>query len=160
MFDSQLNKMVGSLSGNKSRAWPPQGQLTKYSSSSCLLGDFNDAEEEGWNTGQMSDQESEDFEKMLENMNLTEEKKEPLRRLPNNMRDILTMNSKSVSVSPVDYIQFLSNPELSLSKTFRCIESLRVALTNNGLDWVQDFGEKGVEQLLNILNKKSFRASE
>ena len=100
----------------------------------------------------------EEFEKMLENMNLTEEKKEPLRMLPiNKKRDMLTMNSKSVARtkfdSPADYIQFLSNPELSLSKKLHCIESLRVALTNNSLDWVQDFGNKGLKQVLNVLNE-------
>ena len=165
--------MVGGLSGSKSRGRGPPGQLPKANS----LGDFNEAEEEGWNIGQMSDQVAslhltsylisqhfpsqdilEEFEKMLENMNLTEEKKEPLRMLPiNKKRDMLTMNSKSMARtkfdSPADYIQFLSNPELSLSKKLHCIESLRVALTNNSLEWVQDFGNKGLKQVLNVLNE-------
>ena len=55
--------------------------------------------------------------------------------------------------SPADYIQFLSNPELSLSKKSSCVESLRVALTNNSLEWVQEFGNKGLEQVLEILNE-------
>ena len=39
-----------------------------------------------------------EFERMLENMNLTEEKKEPLRRIPlNKKREMLTMNSKTVA---------------------------------------------------------------
>ena len=165
--------MVGGLSGSKSRGRGPPGQLPKANS----LGDFNEAEEEGRNIGQMSDQVAsphltsylisqhftfqdilEEFEKMLENMNLTEEKKEPLRMLPiNKKRDMLTMNSKSMARtkfdSPADYIQFLSNPELSLSKKLHCIESLRVALTNNSLEWVQDFGNKGLKQVLNVLNE-------
>merc|ERR1719245_784585 len=91
-------------------------------------------------------------------MNLSEEKKEPLRLLPlNKKRDMLTMNSKSVARtkfdSPADYIQFLSNPELSLNKKHNCIESLRVALTNNSLAWVEDFGNKGLKQVLNVLNE-------
>ena len=44
--------MVGGLSGSKSRGRGPPGQLPKANS----LGDFNEAEEEGWNIGQMSDQ--------------------------------------------------------------------------------------------------------
>merc|ERR1719394_2259395 len=67
------------------------------------------------------------------------------------------MNSKSDAKrkydSPADYIQFLSNPELSSSKKLHCIESLRVALTNNSLEWVQDFGNKGLKQVLNVLNE-------
>merc|ERR1719341_751634 len=151
----KLDKMVGGLGGSKSRGRGPPGQLPKANS----LGDFNEAEEEGWTIGQMSDQDiMEEFEKMLENMNLSEEKKEPLRLLPlNKKRDMLTMNSKSVARtkfdSPADYIQFLSNPELSSSKKQHCIESLRVALTNNSLDWVQDFGNKGLKQVLNVLNE-------
>jgi len=153
----KLDKMVGGLGGNKSRGRGQHpGQLGPKSSS---LHDFIEAEEEGWNIGQMSDQDiMEEFEKMLENMNLTEEKKEPLRMLPiNKKRDMLTMNSKSVARtkfdSPADYIQFLSNPELSSSKKLHCIESLRVALTNNSLEWVQDFGNKGLKQVLNVLNE-------
>ena len=147
--------MVGGLGGSKSRGRGAPGQLPKANS----LGDFNEAEEESHYIGQMSDQDiMEDFEKMLENMNLTEEKKEPLRMLPiNKKRDMLTMNSKSVARtkfdSPADYIQFLSNPELSSSKKQHCIESLRVALTNNSLEWVQDFGNKGLKQVLNVLNE-------
>merc|ERR1719233_2509875 len=91
-------------------------------------------------------------------MNLTEEKKEPLRRIPlNKKREMLTMNNKTVARnrfdSPADYIQFLSNPEMTLSKKFSCIESLRVALTNNTLEWVQEFGNKGLEQVLEVLHE-------
>merc|ERR1719445_565236 len=99
-----------------------------------------------------------EFERMLENMNLTEEKKEPLRMLPiSKKRDMLTMNSKTVARnrfdSPADYIQYLSNPDLSLQKKFSCIESLRVALTNNSLEWVKEFGSKGLKQVLSLLNE-------
>jgi len=99
-----------------------------------------------------------EFERMLENMNLTEEKKEPLRRIPlNKKREMLTMNNKTVAMnrfdSPADYIQFLSNPEMTLAKKFSCIESLRVALTNNTLEWVQEFGNKGLEQVLEVLHE-------
>merc|ERR550519_1836284 len=107
----------------------------------------------------MTDQDiMQEFEKMLENMNLTEEKKEPLRLLPiGKKRDMLTMNSKTTARnsfnSPNDYIQYLSKPDLSLLKKYSCIESLRVALTNNSLEWVQDFGNKGLKQVLSVLNE-------
>ena len=94
-FLFQLDKMVGGLGSSKSKSRGPPGQLPKTNS----LGDFNEAEEEGWNIGQMSDRDiTEEFEKMLENMNLSEEKKEPLRMLPiSKKRDMLTMNSKTVA---------------------------------------------------------------
>merc|ERR1719153_1325123 len=153
----QLDKMVGGLKkggGAGGKPYPP-GQLPRPNS----LNDFNEVEEEGWNIGQMSDQNiMDEFERMLENMNLTEEKKEPLRMLPiGKKREMLTMNSKTVARnrfdSPADYIQYLSNPELSLQKKYSCIESLRVALTNNSLEWVQDFGNKGLKQVLSVLNE-------
>merc|ERR1719245_2442472 len=153
---SFLDKMVGGLGGSKSRGGRGgPGQLPKANS----FQDFNEVDEEGWTIGQMSEHDIvEAFEKMMDNMNLSEEKKEPLRLLPlNKKRDMLTMNSKSVARtkfdSPADYIQFLSNPELSLNKKHNCIESLRVALTNNSLAWVEDFGNKGLKQVLNVLNE-------
>ena len=99
-----------------------------------------------------------EFEKMLENMNLSEEKKQPLVNLPlSKKRDMLSMNNKTMARtqfhSPADYIQYLSNSELSLQKKYSCIESLRVALTNNSLEWVQEFGTKGLKQVLSLLNE-------
>ena len=45
--------MVGGLGGSKGRSRGPPGQIPKSNS----LGDFNEAEEEGWNIGQMSDRD-------------------------------------------------------------------------------------------------------
>ena len=89
---------------------------------------------------------------------LSEDKKQPLVALPmSKKREMLTMSSKSMARtqfhSPADYIQYLSNSELSLQKKYSCIESLRVALTNNSLDWVQEFGTKGLKQVLSLLNE-------
>ena len=54
---------------------------------------------------------------------------------------------------PADYIQYLSTPDLSVNKLYGCIESLRIALTNNPLSWVQEFGTQGLKQVLSILNE-------
>ena len=91
-------------------------------------------------------------------MNLGEDKKRPLQDLPmSKKREMLTMNSRNMARtqfhSPADYIQYLSNSELSLPKKYSCIESLRVALTNNSLEWVQEFGTKGLKQVLSLLNE-------
>ena len=99
-----------------------------------------------------------EFNKMLENMNLSDVKKKPLEMLPmSEKRKMLTLNNKNMARTqfhnPADYIQYLSNPDLSLTKKFSCIESLRVALTNNSLEWIQEFGTKGLKQVLGLLNE-------
>ena len=80
----QLDKMVGGLGAAKGRkgGYPPGagpggpgggvggGGLPRPAS----VGDFNEADEENWNINQMPDYEVQaEFEKMLENMNLSGE---------------------------------------------------------------------------------------
>ncbi len=152
--------MVGGLggAGKGRKGYPPgagMGGLPRPNS----VGDFNEVDEENFNISQMPDYEVQaEFEKMLENMNLSEEKKEPLRKLPlQQKRDMLAMNTKTMARSqfhnPADYIQYLSNPDLNVQKKYNCIEGLRVALTNNSLEWVQEFGSKGLKQVLSLLNE-------
>ena len=70
---------------------------TKKSNSNVL--DAADGNSPQANIGHMGETEiCSEFEKMLENMNLTEEKKEPLRMIPmNKKREMLTMNSKTAA---------------------------------------------------------------
>jgi diaphanous 2 len=99
-----------------------------------------------------------EFNKMLENMNLSEEKKKPLEKLPiSAKRNMLSLNYKNVAGiqfrNPIDYIQYLSDTDLRLTKKLSCIESLRVALTSNSLEWIQEFGSKGLKEVLGLLNE-------
>lgn len=55
--------------------------------------------------------------------------------------------------TPQDYITYLGNGDLSMHKIYTCMESLRIALTNNPLTWVQDFVSEGLNQVLSILNE-------
>lgn len=95
------------------------------------------------------------------NMNLTEEKKEPLRQQSESKkREMLVLHYKgsiqenrSKFDKPADYIQYLAQPDLSVNKIYSCVESLRIALTNNPLSWVQEFGTKGLKQVLATLNE-------
>ncbi|KAL0280838.1 UNVERIFIED_CONTAM: hypothetical protein PYX00_002011 [Menopon gallinae] len=99
------------------------------------------------------------FEEMLKDMNLTEERKEPLRNMPEMNKKKLLMShwkntlqdNKNKFDKPADYITFLSAPDLSVNKVYSCVESLRIALTNNPLTWVQEFGTEGLQSLLNVL---------
>ena len=108
----------------------------------------------------------EDFERLLENMNLTEEKKIPLRNLSNEkkkemvaidvknrgQRAMKDQSSKS-NDSPNNYISILSAKEASTQKLLTCVEALKVALTNNSLEWVHAFGETGLIEILNLMEK-------
>jgi len=61
-------------------------------------------------------------------------------------------DNRSKFDKPHDYIHYLNQQDLSVNKIYNCLESLRIALTNNPLSWVNEFGTKGLKQLLSILN--------
>ena len=66
---------------------------------------------------------------------------------------ITLQESRNRLDKPADYINYLNTPDLSVNKLYGCIESLRIALTNNPLKWVEEFGTKGLKQVLNVLNE-------
>ncbi|XP_066595144.1 protein diaphanous isoform X2 [Prorops nasuta] len=124
--------------------------------------DFNEVEQQRCMIERMDEETVNDrFEEMLANMNLTEEKKEPLRQQSEaKKREMLVLHYKgsiqenrSKFDKPAEYIQYLAQPDLSVNKIYNCIESLRIALTNNPLSWVQEFGTKGLKQVLATLNE-------
>nr|XP_031839339.1 protein diaphanous-like isoform X2 [Nomia melanderi] len=124
--------------------------------------DFNEIEQQRSIIERMDEETVNDkFEEMLANMNLTEEKKEPLRQQSETKKkEMLVLHYKgsvqenrSKFDKPADYIQYLAQPDLSVNKIYSCIESLRIALTNNPLSWVQEFGTKGLKQVLATLNE-------
>ncbi|KAK7140927.1 hypothetical protein R3I93_015161 [Phoxinus phoxinus] len=102
------------------------------------------------------------FEQMLVDMNLNEEKQQPLRK-----KDIIikremvsqylhTSNAgrsqKESSKSALMYIQELKT-DLRDGQLLGCLESLRVSLNNNPVSWVQTFGAEGLALLLAFLKK-------
>ncbi|XP_076629979.1 diaphanous related formin 1 isoform X1 [Colletes latitarsis] len=124
--------------------------------------DFNEIEQQRSIIERMDEETVNDrFEEMLANMNLTEEKKEPLRQQSETKKkEMLVLHYKgsiqenrSKFDKPADYIQYLAQPDLSVNKIYNCVESLRIALTNNPLSWVQEFGTKGLKQVLATLNE-------
>lgn len=54
---------------------------------------------------------------------------------------------------PEDFIRLLSMPDISSNKLLDCVSTLRVALTNNPVSWVQDFGSEGLKAVLRTLNR-------
>ncbi|XP_051163052.1 protein diaphanous isoform X7 [Leptopilina boulardi] len=124
--------------------------------------DFNEIEQQRCMIERMDEETVNDrFEEMLANMNLNEEKKEPLRQQSaGKKKEMLILHykgsiqeNKSKFDKPADYIQYLAQPDLSVNKIYNCVESLRIALTNNTLSWVQEFGTKGLKQVLATLNE-------
>ncbi|XP_045457883.1 protein diaphanous [Melitaea cinxia] len=100
------------------------------------------------------------FEEMLTDMNIGEKKKEPLRKYSRDQKKKMLVAYKFVNAQegrskfekPSDYVSYLNQPELSVGKLHSCLENLRIALTNNPLSWIEEFGTKGIESLLTTLN--------
>lgn len=131
--------------------------------------DFSNEREESNQLDCLTETEiNEKFEMMLDDMNLSEEKKEPLRQKDMSAKkDMLSIQfnkgnfatSANRFESPDGYVHYLSNPDLSAGKLLQCLTSLRIALTNNPVSWVQEFLTKGLKRILQIiedcLKKKS-----
>ncbi|XP_065499144.1 protein diaphanous homolog 2 isoform X2 [Caloenas nicobarica] len=106
------------------------------------------------------------FEKMMEDMNLNEERKAPLRDKDlTTKREMVVQyisataksgglkNSKhECTLSSQEYIHELRSG-ISEEKLLNCLESLRVSLTSNPVSWVNNFGHEGLGLLLDVLEK-------
>ncbi|XP_043436082.1 protein diaphanous homolog 3 [Prionailurus bengalensis] len=102
------------------------------------------------------------FEKMMEDMNLNEDKKAPLREKDFSIKKEMVMQyintaSKTGSlksrrqISPQEFIHELKMG--SADDIVTCLESLRVSLTSNPVSWVESFGHEGLGLLLDILEE-------
>ncbi|XP_029792495.1 protein diaphanous homolog 3 isoform X2 [Suricata suricatta] len=103
------------------------------------------------------------FEKMMEDMNLNEDKKAPLREKDFSIKKEMVMQyintaSKTGSlksrrqISPQEFIHELKMGSAD-ERLVTCLESLRVSLTSNPVSWVESFGHEGLGLLLDILEK-------
>nr|XP_020819057.1 protein diaphanous homolog 2 isoform X2 [Phascolarctos cinereus] len=122
----------------------------------------------------LSEKEVQDiFEKMMEDMNLNEERKAPLRDKDFGTKhemvvQYISATSKSIvgskvmgglknskhecTLSSQEYIHELRSG-ISEEKLLNCLESLRVSLTSNPVSWVNNFGHEGLGVLLDLLEK-------
>ncbi|XP_041587104.1 protein diaphanous homolog 3 isoform X2 [Vulpes lagopus] len=103
------------------------------------------------------------FEKMMEDMNLNEDKKAPLREKDFSIKKEMVMQyintaSKTGSfkskrqISPQEFIHELKMGSAD-ERLVTCLESLRVSLTSNPVSWVESFGREGLGLLLDILER-------
>ncbi|XP_041428685.1 protein diaphanous homolog 2 isoform X2 [Xenopus laevis] len=106
------------------------------------------------------------FEKMMEDMNLNEERKAPLRQKDLTRKHEMVVqyisataksgglkNSKhECTLSSQEYVHELRSG-ITDEKLLNCLESLRVSLTSNPVSWVNNFGHEGLGLLLDVLEK-------
>ncbi|XP_063287952.1 protein diaphanous homolog 2 isoform X2 [Pelobates fuscus] len=106
------------------------------------------------------------FEKMMEDMNLNEERKAPLRqkelaRKHEMVVQYISATAKSgglknskheCTLSSQEYVHELRSG-ITDEKLLNCLESLRVSLTSNPVSWVNNFGHEGLGLLLDVLEK-------
>ncbi|XP_064442092.1 protein diaphanous homolog 3 isoform X2 [Mirounga angustirostris] len=103
------------------------------------------------------------FEKMMEDMNLNEDKKAPLREKDFSIKKEMVLQyintaSKTGSlksrrqISPQEFIHELKMG-CADERLVTCLESLRVSLTSNPVSWVESFGREGLGLLLDILER-------
>lgn len=65
--------------------------------------------------------------------------------------------SNSRFEKPRDYIDYLKEADRSPAKIHQCVESLRVALTSNPISWIKEFGEAGIDEIVNVLRESKRR---
>ncbi|KAK2853873.1 hypothetical protein Q5P01_006534 [Channa striata] len=110
------------------------------------------------------------FEKMMEDMNLNEEKKTPLREKDLHTKKEMVIQyiftaSKTGSlrsnhqISPQEFVADLKSGVMD-ERLFACLDSLRVSLTSNPVSWVQSFGHEGLGLLLDILERLLFKKQQ
>ncbi|XP_047699443.1 protein diaphanous homolog 2 isoform X1 [Prionailurus viverrinus] len=113
------------------------------------------------------------FEKMMEDMNLNEERKTPLRNKDFTTKremvvQYISATAKSIvgskvtgglknskhecTLSSQEYVHELRSG-ISDEKLLNCLESLRVSLTSNPVSWVNNFSHEGLGLLLDVLEK-------
>ncbi|XP_058886258.1 protein diaphanous homolog 3-like isoform X2 [Acipenser ruthenus] len=107
------------------------------------------------------------FEKMMEDMNLNEDRKAPLREKDLNMKKEMVIRyistasktgglKSSHQISPQEFISELKSGATD-ERLFSCLDSLRVSLTSNPVSWVQSFGHEGLGLLLDTLERLLYK---
>uniref|UniRef100_A0A8C3EGI4 Protein diaphanous homolog 2 n=1 Tax=Corvus moneduloides TaxID=1196302 RepID=A0A8C3EGI4_CORMO len=87
------------------------------------------------------------FEKMMEDMNLNEERKAPLRDKDlGTKREMVVQYISATAKSESSALKYIHELRSGISdeKLLNCLESLRVSLTSNPVSWVNNFGHEGL----------------
>uniref|UniRef100_A0A8C5WVG5 Diaphanous related formin 3 n=1 Tax=Laticauda laticaudata TaxID=8630 RepID=A0A8C5WVG5_LATLA len=144
----------------KDRPALPQLKQSHCSSSECTT----PAEMDDFRPTHLSDQEILAlFEKMMEDMNLNEDRKAPLREKDFSIKKEMVLQYTSAAsrqgslknrkqILPQEFIYELKSGTVD-EKLVSCLESLRVSLTSNPVSWVENFGREGLGLLLDLLER-------
>ncbi|XP_065437229.1 protein diaphanous homolog 3 isoform X1 [Chrysemys picta bellii] len=103
------------------------------------------------------------FEKMMEDMNLNEDRKTPLREKDLSTKKEMVMQyistaskagslKSSRQITAQEFILELKSGATD-ERLITCLESLRVSLTSNPVSWVENFGHEGLGLLLDVLER-------
>uniref|UniRef100_A0A0P6J7Y2 Protein diaphanous homolog 3 isoform e n=1 Tax=Heterocephalus glaber TaxID=10181 RepID=A0A0P6J7Y2_HETGA len=162
LTDDMLDKFASiRIPGSKKERPPLHNLKTAFASSDCSL-----ASPEMMENIPMPLLENEVlqlFEKMMEDMNLNEDKKAPLREKDFGIKKEMVMQyintasktgslKSSRQISPQEFIHELKMGSVD-ERLATSLESLRVSLTSNPVSWVESFGHEGLGLLLDILEK-------
>lgn len=104
------------------------------------------------------------FLEILEDMNIPKDKRDPLLlKTLDEKKKMILMHLKGKTNTdhransrfekPADYIAYLQDGDFisRIPKVLQCVESLRVALTSNPISWIKEFGEDGIDEIVNLL---------
>ncbi|XP_030778270.1 protein diaphanous homolog 3 isoform X2 [Rhinopithecus roxellana] len=162
LTDDMLDKFASiRIPGSKKERPPLPNLKTTFASSDCAAAPLEMMENF---PKPLSDSELlELFEKMMEDMNLNEDKKAPLREKDFSIKKEMVMQyintasktgslKRSRQISPQEFIHELKMGSAD-ERLVTCLESLRVSLTSNPVSWVENFGHEGLGLLLDILEK-------
>ncbi|XP_003412641.1 protein diaphanous homolog 3 isoform X1 [Loxodonta africana] len=162
LTDDMLDKFASiRIPGSKKERPPLSNLKTAFASNDCSSA-FSEMMEN--NPKPLSENEVlELFEKMMEDMNLNEDKKAPLREKDFSIKKEMVMQyintasktgslKSSRQIAPQEFIHELKMASAD-ERLVTCLESLRVSLTSNPVSWVQSFGREGLGLLLDILER-------
>ncbi|XP_004386895.1 protein diaphanous homolog 3 isoform X1 [Trichechus manatus latirostris] len=162
LTDDMLDKFASiRIPGSKKERPPLSNLKTAFTSNDCSSASSEMMEN---NPKPLSENEVlELFEKMMEDMNLNEDKKAPLREKDFSIKKEMVMQyintasktgslKSSRQIAPQEFIHELKMASAD-EKLVTCLESLRVSLTSNPVSWVQSFGCEGLGLLLDILER-------
>ncbi|XP_040847253.1 protein diaphanous homolog 3 isoform X1 [Ochotona curzoniae] len=161
LTDDMLDKFASiRIPGSKKERPPLSSLKTAFASSECSLAS---SEMENLPKPLAQNEILELFEKMMEDMNLNEDKKAPLREKDFSIKKEMVMQyintasktgslKSSRQISPQEFIHDLKMGPTD-ERLVTCLESLRVSLTSNPVSWVESFGCEGLGILLDILEK-------
>ncbi|XP_063088770.1 protein diaphanous homolog 3 isoform X1 [Cavia porcellus] len=162
LTDDMLDKFASiRIPGSKKERLPLPNLKTAFASSDCSLA--HSEMMENIPKPLSEDEVLQLFEKMMEDMNLNEDKKAPLREKDFGIKKEMVMQyintasktrslKSSRQISPQEFIHELKMVSAD-ERLATYLESLRVSLTSNPVSWVESFGHEGLGLLLNILEK-------